>query len=92
MSMNIPEGRREDALVKQRTQAREEFERQKRQLVAETEKARPSAHRFVGQNDSVEDKLKQETVGLVQLEEFQQRRKELEEKRAREAARTDELK
>ncbi|KAI0030374.1 XAP5-domain-containing protein [Vararia minispora EC-137] len=89
---NHPEGRREDALTKQRNQAREEFERQKRQLVAETEKARPSVQRFVGQHDSVEDTLKRQTVGLVHLEDFQQRRKELEEARAREAARTGELK
>lgn len=91
MSNNIPEGRREDALVKQRNLAREEFERQKQQLINETEKARPSAHRFVGQNDSMEDSLKYSTVGLVKLEDFQQRRKELEEAKAREAARTDSL-
>jgi protein FAM50 len=71
---------------------REEFERQKQILINETEKARPSANRFVGQNDSVEDSLKNRTVGLVHLEEFQQRRKELEEQKAREAARSNELK
>ena len=92
MSNNVPEGRREDALVKQRNLAREEYERQKQQLIIETEKARPSAHRFVGQNDSMEDSLKNSTVGLVKLEDFQQKRKELEEAKAREAARTDILK
>ena len=92
MLNNTGEGRREDALVKQRNQAREEYERQKQQLINETEKARPSAHRFVGQNDSMEDSLKNSTVGLVRLEDFQQKRKELEEAKAREAARTDELK
>lgn len=92
MSGNQAEGRREDALVKQRNQMREEFERQKQSLINETEKARPSAHRFVGQHDSMEDTLKKSTVGLVHLEEFQQRRKELEEAKAREAARTSELK
>ncbi|KAI0306332.1 XAP5, circadian clock regulator-domain-containing protein [Multifurca ochricompacta] len=92
MSNNMTEGRREDALVKLRNQAREEYERQKQQLINETEKARPSAHRFVGQNDSMEDTLKNSTVGLVKLEDFQQKRKELEEAKAREAARTDELK
>jgi protein FAM50 len=92
MSQQHPEGRREDALAKQRLLAREEFESKKRQLVAETEKARPSTQRFVGQHDSVEDTLKRQTVGLVHLEVFQQRRKELEEARAREAARTDDLK
>ncbi|OBZ75932.1 Protein FAM50 [Grifola frondosa] len=40
----------------------------------------------------MEDTLKKSTVGLVRLEDFQQRRKELEEAKAREAARTSELK
>ncbi|KAI0727215.1 XAP5, circadian clock regulator-domain-containing protein [Fomitopsis betulina] len=92
MSANKAEGRREDALAKQRNQMREEFERQKQSLINETEKARPSSNRFVGQNDSMEDTLKKSTVGLVKLEEFQQRRKELEEAKAREAAQTSELK
>ena len=92
MSTSKAEGRREDALTKQRTQMREEFERQKQSLIQETEKARPSSNRFVGQNDSMEDTLKKSTVGLVRLEDFQQRRKELEEAKAREAARTSELK
>jgi protein FAM50 len=92
MSNNKPEGRREDALAKQRTQMREDFERQKQTLISETEKARPSTNRFVGQNDSMEESLKNQTVGLVRLEEFQQRRKELEEAKAREAAQSNELK
>ncbi|KAI0934300.1 hypothetical protein AcV5_006186 [Taiwanofungus camphoratus] len=92
MSTSKAEGRREDALTKQRNQMREEFERQKQSLINETEKARPSSNRFVGQNDSMEDTLKKSTVGLVRLEDFQQRRKELEEAKAREAARTNELK
>ena len=92
MSTSQAEGRREDALVKQRTQMREEYERQKQNLIQETEKARPSSNRFVGQNDSMEDTLKKSTVGLVRLEEFQQKRKELEEAKVREAARTNELK
>jgi protein FAM50 len=40
----------------------------------------------------MEDSLKNSTVGLVKLEDFQQKRKELEEAKAREAARTDVLK
>ncbi|TFK76322.1 XAP5-domain-containing protein [Pluteus cervinus] len=92
MAFNQMEGRREDLLVKQRTQMREEFERQKQTLISETEKARPSANRFVGQHDSMEDTLKNSTIGLVHLEDFQQKRKELEEAKAREAARTSELK
>ncbi|KAI0807361.1 XAP5-domain-containing protein [Fomes fomentarius] len=92
MSTSKAEGRREEALAKQRNQMREDFERQKQTLIQETEKARPSSNRFVGQNDSMEDTLKKSTVGLVRLEDFQQRRKELEEAKAREAARTSELK
>ena len=92
MATNKAEGRREDALVKERAKMREEYERQKEKLISETEKARPSSSRFVGQNDSMEDSLKKSTVGLVKFEDFQQRRKELEEAKAREAAKTDELK
>ncbi|KDQ61009.1 hypothetical protein JAAARDRAFT_151964 [Jaapia argillacea MUCL 33604] len=92
MSDNRAEGRRTDALEKQRNQMREEYERQKQALINETEKARPSSNKFVGQNDSMEESLKKSTVGLVRLEDFQQRRKELEEAKAREAARTNELK
>ncbi|KAI0670432.1 XAP5-domain-containing protein [Trametes maxima] len=92
MASSKAEGNREELLTKQRNQMREEFERQKQTLIQETEKARPSANRFVGQNDSMEDSLKHSTVGLVRLEDFQQRRKELEEAKAREAARTNELK
>jgi protein FAM50 len=92
MSTSKAEGRRQDDLVKQRLQNREEYERQKQNLINETEKSRPSASKFVGQNDSMEDTLKYSTVGLVHLEEFQQRRKALEEAKAREAARTNELK
>ncbi|TFY52155.1 hypothetical protein EVG20_g10679 [Dentipellis fragilis] len=92
MASNQGEGRRQDILTKQRNQMREDFERQKQQLINETEKSRPSSNRFVGQNDSMEESLKKSTVGLVRLEDFQQRRKELEEAKAREAAQTDELK
>jgi protein FAM50 len=92
MSTSKAEGRREDALAKQRNQMREDFERQKQTLINETEKSRPSSNRFVGQHDSMEETLKNSTVGLVRLEEFQQRRKELEEAKAREAAQSSDLK
>lgn len=92
MSASKAEGRREDALAKQRNQMREEFERQKQTLINETEKSRPSSNRFVGQHDSMEESLKNSTVGLVRLEDFQQKRKELEEAKAREAARSNDLK
>ncbi|KIJ41274.1 hypothetical protein M422DRAFT_75632 [Sphaerobolus stellatus SS14] len=92
MSGSQIEQRRAAALEKQRKEAHEEYERQKAALVAETEKSRPSVNRFVGQNDSMEDNLKNKTVGLVHLKDFEQRRAELEEAKAREAARTSELK
>ena len=87
-----PEGRYEDHFAKERARAREDFERQKEKLVTDTEKSRPSNARFVGQNDSMEDSLKKSTVGLVHLQDFQQRRIALEEEKARAAAKTDELK
>ena len=87
-----PEGRYEDLFAKERARAREDFERQKEKLVADTEKSRPSNARFVGQNDSMEDSLKKSTVGLVHLQDFQQRRIALEEEKARAAAKTDALK
>ena len=92
MSTSLPEGRREEMLAKQRLQMKEDFERQKANLISETEKSRPSSNRFTSQNDSMEDTLKHSTVGLVKLEDFQQKRKALEEAKAREAARTNELK
>jgi len=58
----------------------------------ETEKARPTASRFVGQHDTMHDSLAKSTVGLVHLDEFVQKRKAIEEAKAREAARTAELK
>ena len=60
--------------------------------VQETEKARPASSRFVGQNDTMYDSLAKSTVGLVHLDEFVQKRKAIEEAKAREAARTAELK
>ena len=60
--------------------------------VQETEKSRPGTARFVGQSDSIDESLKKQTVGLVRLEDFQNKRRQLEEAQARSAARTDELK
>ncbi|KAK7020440.1 FAM50 like protein [Favolaschia claudopus] len=92
MASSKAEGRREDALIKQRIQMHEEYQRKKDALISETEKARPSANRFIGQHDSMEDSLKNSTVGLVHLEDFQKRRAEIEEAKAREAAKTNALK
>lgn len=40
----------------------------------------------------MEETLKKSTIGLVRLDDFQKMRKELEEAKAREAAKTDDLK
>jgi len=92
MASSRAEGRRQEELTKERQRMREQYEKQKAALVEETEKARPSSNRFVGQNDSMEDSLKRSTVGLVKLEEYQARRKEIQEAKEREAAMTNELK
>ncbi|KAF9646374.1 XAP5-domain-containing protein [Thelephora ganbajun] len=92
MASSRTEGRRQEELTKERQRLREQYEKQKAALVEETEKARPSSNRFVGQNDSMEDSLKRSTVGLVRLEDFQARRKEIQEAKEREAAMTNELK
>ncbi|QRV86153.1 XAP-5-like protein [Ceratobasidium sp. AG-Ba] len=92
MASSQGEARRQAALANQRKEMMEEFDRQKDAMLKETEKSRPGVNRFVGQNDSMEESLKKSTIGLVKLEDFQNKRKELEEAKAREAARTDELK
>ncbi|CAE6495671.1 unnamed protein product [Rhizoctonia solani] len=92
MSGSQSEARRQAALVNQRKEMMEEFDRQKDAMLKETEKSLPGTNRFVGTIDSMEESLKKSTIGLVKLEDFQNRRKELEEAKAREAARTNELK
>ncbi|KAG8861973.1 hypothetical protein FRB96_002416 [Tulasnella sp. 330] len=92
MSTSQSEGRRQQALDKQRQAMMEDFDKQKQSMIKETEKSRPSTNRFTGQVDSMEESLKRSTVGLVHLEDFMQKRKALEEAKAREAAMTDDLK
>ncbi|CAE6520843.1 unnamed protein product [Rhizoctonia solani] len=92
MAGSQSEARRQAALVNQRKEMMEEFDRQKDAMLKETEKSLPGTNRFVGVNDSMEESLKKSTIGLVKLEDFQNKRKELEEAKAREAARTNELK
>lgn len=79
-------------LTKQRQEAHDDIERQKSLLSAESTRDRTSASRFVGRTEGLEETLKTETVGLQRLEDFQSKKKALEEQIAREAARTDELK
>ncbi|KAF8744713.1 XAP5, circadian clock regulator, partial [Rhizoctonia solani] len=91
MAGSQSEARRQAALVNQRKEMMEEFDRQKDAMLKETEKSLPGTNRFVGRNDSMEESLKKSTIGLVRLEDFQNKRKELEEAKAREAAQTNEL-
>ncbi|MBW0479092.1 hypothetical protein O181_018807 [Austropuccinia psidii MF-1] len=77
---------------KKRKEMMDEFERQKVELTRETDRNRTGADRFVGKSDSMEESLKMQTVGLVELKDFQQKRQALEEEKLREAARTNDLK
>ncbi|KAA1093857.1 hypothetical protein PGT21_000803 [Puccinia graminis f. sp. tritici] len=77
---------------KKRKEMMDEFERQKVEMTRETDRNRTGADRFVGKSDSMEESLKMQTVGLVKLEDFQQKRQALEEEKLREAARSNELK
>ncbi|EGG03727.1 uncharacterized protein MELLADRAFT_72487 [Melampsora larici-populina 98AG31] len=77
---------------KKRKEMMDEFERQKVEMTRETDRNRTGADRFVGKSDSMEESLKMQTVGLVKLEDFQQKRQALEEEKMREAARSNELK
>lgn len=69
----------------------DDFERQKSDLAKESERNRTGSDRFVGKSDSMEESLKMQTVGLVRLEDFQQKRQALEEEKRRIAARTSAL-
>lgn len=89
----MSEARRADKHSKARTAMLEEFERQKAELVASTEKnSKVPSERFTSKTDTIEESLKKNTVGLVSAEDFKKRREELEELKRREAAQTDELK
>ena len=92
MSTSQAEGRRQAKHEKARESMLADFERQKQDLAKEAEKNRTGSNRFVGKNDTVEETLKKQTIGLVRLEDFQKRREELEEEKRRQAARTNELK
>ncbi|KAG8895162.1 hypothetical protein FRC00_007854 [Tulasnella sp. 408] len=92
MASSQSEGRRQQALDKQRQAMMEEFDKQKQTLLNETEKSRPGNNRFVGQNDSMEDSLKKATVGLVTVEDFKKAREALEEAKARESVQKAEVK
>ncbi|KAJ2489150.1 hypothetical protein IWW37_004239 [Coemansia sp. RSA 2050] len=62
--------------------------RQKSQAEGNAKAAGTGGQKFVSKEESVENKLKLSTIGLVKLEEFQRIKGELEEERQREAAKT----
>ncbi|WFD30201.1 hypothetical protein MSPP1_001218 [Malassezia sp. CBS 17886] len=67
-----------------------EFEK-KAELPRFKERTQESSGRFVGKQDSLEDSLKLNTVGLVRLEDFQRKREQLAEEKKGEQARQHEL-
>ncbi|KAJ1906610.1 hypothetical protein IWQ60_012039, partial [Tieghemiomyces parasiticus] len=80
-------GQRHAQLEKARQQMLSDFESQRQQITKDNQ-VRIGADKFVTQTDSVETQLKHSTVGLVKLEDFQRIRGELEEDKARRAAKT----
>ncbi|KAJ1773546.1 hypothetical protein IW140_002045 [Coemansia sp. RSA 1813] len=68
--------------------ARPADERTSKTIGANSSETNKSGQRFVSKEASVENKLKMSTIGLVNLEDFQRIKGELEEERRREAANT----
>lgn len=68
----------------------QDFEQQRIQIAKDHE-VKAAADKFVVQHSNVEEALKQSTVGLVHLKDFQKVRLELEELKKREAAQTNKL-
>lgn len=64
------EAARQKALEKQRTEMLAESQRKREEIVKDTQ-VRIGNDKFVSQNESVENELKRQTVGLVRLEDFQ---------------------
>eukprot|EP01094_Clydonella_sp_ATCC50884_P029444 TRINITY_DN9221_c0_g1_i2.p1 TRINITY_DN9221_c0_g1~~TRINITY_DN9221_c0_g1_i2.p1 ORF type:complete len:254 (+),score=81.79 TRINITY_DN9221_c0_g1_i2:149-910(+) len=80
MSKVLPEaGNRARRLEEQRARARADFERAKADVERQNEASVGGINaRFATKSDWAEEKLKAQTVGLVSLDEFQQRRAEIE--------------
>lgn len=70
----------------------ESFASQKSALIAETARNATSSDRFTSKTDGVEDSLKRSTYGLVQLQDFKEKREMLEELARKEAAGLGEVK
>lgn len=91
MSTSQGEKRRQEQLERKRQELLADYAFQREKLAAEAEKDRTSADRFVKVTESMEEKLKKSTVGLVNAEDFKKVREELEEENRRRAAKTNEL-
>ncbi|KAG0069906.1 hypothetical protein BGZ89_001858, partial [Linnemannia elongata] len=77
-------------LERAREKMMQDFEQQRIQIAKDHE-VKAAADKFVVQHSNVEEALKQSTIGLVHLKDFQKVRLELEELKKREAAQTNKL-
>lgn len=91
MSSSQSEKRRQEQLERKRQEVLAEYASQREKLAAEAEKDRTAADRFVKVTETMEERLKKSTVGLVHAEDFKKVREELEEENRRKAAQTNEL-
>jgi protein FAM50 len=91
MSSSQSEKRRQEQLERKRQEVLADYASQREKLVAESEKDRTAADRFVKVTETMEERLKKSTVGLVHAEDFQKIRAELEEENRRKAAQTNEV-
>ncbi|CED84813.1 Uncharacterized conserved protein XAP-5 [Phaffia rhodozyma] len=78
MSSSHDEKRRQALLEEKRKEMLEAFEKEKAAMAKETEKKNAGADRFVAHVESMDERLKKSTVGLVNLKDFQEKRKALE--------------
>ncbi|RUP49514.1 XAP5, circadian clock regulator-domain-containing protein [Jimgerdemannia flammicorona] len=81
------EGQRQAMLEKKRKEMLENFERQKKQIAKDNE-VKVGADKFVSHASDIDAQLKQNTIGLVELQDFRKIRDELEEQKRKEAAKT----
>lgn len=91
MSSSQSEKRRQEQLERKRQEVLADYASQREKLAAESEKDRTAADRFVKVTETMEERLKKSTVGLVHAEDFQKIRAELEEENRRKAAQTNEV-
>ncbi|RKP06169.1 FAM50A protein [Thamnocephalis sphaerospora] len=85
------EGQRQVMLEKRREQMMRDFEQQREKIQKDSD-VKIGKDRFIVEDNSIEHSLKASTVGLMQLEDFQRVREQLQQEKEREAARTNELK